>query len=144
MKIFIACSKAFYPRVEEIKDWLEEKGCEVILPNSYDNPGREQEMKDIGAQEHAEWKAGMLRLQLKKVADTDAVLILNFDKNGVKNYIGGATFIEVFKAFELNKPIYFYNPIPDGILRDELLAMQPNIINGELNKITITSDTLKT
>ena len=29
----------------------------------------------------------------------DAVLTLNFDKNGQKNYIGGATFLEVYDAW---------------------------------------------
>lgn len=93
-------------------------------------------MKDMGAAEHAQWKADMLRLQVKKVANNDALLVLNFDKNKVPNYIGGATFLEVYKAFELGKKIFFYNPIPEGILKDELLAMQPVIINQNLTLVS--------
>ena len=42
--------------------------------------------------------------------EMDAVLVLNLDKekNGeiLKNYIGGATFLEMYDAFRLGKKIY--------------------------------------
>lgn len=77
----------------------------------------------------------MLRLQAEKVAANDAVLVLNMEKNGQPNYIGGATFLEIFKAFELGKKIYLFNPVPEGIFRDELLGMNPIVINGDLTSI---------
>lgn len=135
MKIFICCSKAFYPQVAPIKAELETAGHVITLPNSYDNPGRESEMHELGVAEHATWKASMLRLQLTKVEANDAVLVLNFEKNGQPNYIGGATFIEAFKAFELNKKLFFYNEIPEGMLRDELLAFEPLVICGDLSLV---------
>lgn len=46
----------------------------------------------------------------------DAVLTLNFDKNEKKNYIGGATFIEIYEAFMKNKKIYLYNEIPEEFI----------------------------
>jgi hypothetical protein len=60
---------------------------------------------------------------------------LNFDKADLKNYLGGATFLEVFKAWELGKKIFFYNRLPEGMLRDELDAMAPTVIDGNLAKI---------
>ncbi len=36
----------------------------------------------------------------------DAVLVLNYDKNGVKNYIGGNTFLEIGFAHVLNQKIF--------------------------------------
>ena len=77
----------------------------------------------------------MIRLQTEKVETNDAVLVLNFDKNGQKNYIGGATFLEIFRAFDLGKKIFLLNPIPDNILKDELIGMNPTIINGDLSRI---------
>ena len=77
----------------------------------------------------------MIKSQARKVKANDAVLVLNFDKQGQKNYIGGATFLEIFKAFELNKKIFLFNPVPDGILKDELIGMSPLVINGDLLKI---------
>lgn len=34
MKIFVICSKQFYPKIASIKEILEDKGIEVFLPNS--------------------------------------------------------------------------------------------------------------
>lgn len=135
MKIFICCSKFLYDRVPLIKEELERQGHIVALPNSYEEPLKEEEMKKISQEEHRRWKSDMIRLQTVKVKANDAVLVLNFDKNGQKNYIGGATFLEIFRAFELNKKIFLFNPVPEGILKDELMAMGPVIIKGDLAKI---------
>lgn len=135
MKIFICASKHFYSQIEPIKKILEDKGHIITLPNSYDNPGREEEMKQIGDKDHSKWKGDMLRLQKEKVDANDAVLVLNFEKNNQINYIGGATFLEIYMAFELGKKIFLYNPIPEGLLKDELLGMNPIVLNGNLNPI---------
>jgi len=135
MKIFICASKHLYGHVKDIKDILEKKGHVVTLPNSYDDPTKEEQMKSLGEAEHIKWKSDMLHLQKEKVKLNDAVLVLNMEKNGQKNYIGGATFLEIYVAFELGKKIYLYNPIPENILKDELIGMNPTIINGNLDLI---------
>lgn len=89
----------------------------------------------MSAEDHSKWKGEMLRLQVEKVTDNDGILVLNMEKHGQINYIGGATFLEIFKAFELSKKVFLYNPIPDSFLRDELLGMNPAIINGDLTLI---------
>jgi hypothetical protein len=135
MKIFIVCSKHFYGRIAEIKTVLEQAGHCITMPNSYDEPMQEERMKNTGAAEHAAWKAMMLKRDAQNVGQNDAVLVLNFEKKGQQNYIGGATFLEIAKAFELGKKIYLYNPVPDNIFKDELLGMQPTVINGNLGQI---------
>ncbi|MCU0660212.1 MAG: hypothetical protein MUD00_01185 [Candidatus Pacebacteria bacterium] len=135
MKIFICSSKHFYPHVAPIKEALEKADHVITLPNSYDNPTKEFEMKDSGQEVHSVWKGEMLKLQSMKVAANDAILVLNMEKNGQQNYIGGATFLEIFKAFELGKKIFLYNPIPENILKDELCGMNPTVINGNLELI---------
>src|SRR3989344_6967762 len=106
MKIFIICSKHFYPKVNEIKYKLEEFGHEITLPNSFDEPLKEERMKRLGEKEHIVFKQEMMKLHEPKVRANDAVLVLNFEKNGQENYIGGATFMEVVKAWEFNKKIF--------------------------------------
>jgi len=135
MKIFICASKHLYHHIPEIKASLEEQGHVITLPNSYDNPGREEEKKLVSSEEHKIWKGEMLRLQKKKVADNDAILVLNMNKNGQENYIGGATFLEIYMAFELGKKVFLYNPTPDTSMKDELLAMVTLVINGDLNLV---------
>lgn len=66
----------------------------------------------------------------------DAVLVLNLDKNGVKNYIGGNTLMEIGFAHVLNQKVFLYNPIPDiPYYKTEIEAVQPVIINGDLSRI---------
>lgn len=77
----------------------------------------------------------MFKLQEKKILYNDAILVLNLEKKGQPNYIGGATFLEIFKAFELGKKIYLYNPVPENIFKDELVAMKPVVINGDISRI---------
>lgn len=66
----------------------------------------------------------------------DAILVLNLDKNGVKNYIGGNTLMEIGFAHVLNQKIFLYNPIPDiPYYRTEIEAVRPGIIHGDLSKV---------
>ncbi len=133
MKIFLICSKAFYNKIPNIKSELENNGHTITLPNCYDAP--ETESLYRGTKEHAEWKASMIRHSEDVIKEMDAVLVLNYDKNGQKNYIGGATFLEIYDAFRLNKKIFFMNDIPEGILKDELIGFNPTVINGNLKLV---------
>ena len=135
MKIFICASKHNYSHIPDIKTKLEEKWYTITLPNSYDKPFLEFEIRDKGPEEHIKWKAEMLRLQKKKVWENDIILVLNFDKNWMKNYIWWATFLEVYEAFDQWKKIFFYNSIPEGIFYDELIWINPVVINWNLDKI---------
>jgi len=38
-------------------------------------------------------------------------------------------------AYILKKKIYLLNPIPDMIYTDEIIAMHPIVLNGDLTKI---------
>ena len=139
MKILIICSKRFYGNIPNIKDELEQKNIQVFLPNCYDDPKTEERMWNLGREKHQEFKAKMYKQSEETIKNMDAVLVLNFDKitneKIDKNYIGGATFLEMYDAFRLNKKIYLYNDIPKGILYDEIEGFAPVIINGDLSKI---------
>ena len=135
MRIFLISSKRFYDRIPPIAEELERLGHSVTLPNCYDDPGTEERFRALGAEEHGRWKASMIMHSLGIIQDSDAVLVLNFDKDGSKNYIGGATFLEMYDAFRLGKKIYIYNPIPEGMLKDEILGFQPVILEGNLARI---------
>jgi len=135
MKIFLICSKAFYDRLDFFKNELEKLGHAVTMPNCWDCPQKEAEYKLMGKEEHAKFKARMFKQSEKTIKDMDAVLVLNFDKNGQKNYIGGATFLEVYDAFRMNKKIFFLHELPNGMLTDELIGFNPVVIYEDLKKI---------
>ncbi len=61
--------------------------------------------------------------------------MINLTKKGIDNYIGGNTFLEMGFAYVLAKKIFLWQDIPEMIYTDEIKAMQPIILNGDLNKI---------
>jgi hypothetical protein len=68
--------------------------------------------------------------------DGDAILVANFDKHGVKNYIGGNTFLEMGFAHVLDQKIFLLNPIPHmPYYETEIVAMKPIVISGDLQRI---------
>jgi hypothetical protein len=84
---------------------------------------------------HSGIKGALIMESVKKIKSIDAVLCLNFEKHGLKNYIGGATFLELYEAFRFSKKIYLCNDIPEGILYDEIHGFQPVVIKGDLGKV---------
>lgn len=135
MKIFIICSKHFYDKIPEIQKTLEKNGHIITLPNCYDDPKTEERFRKLGRIEHSKWKSDMIDHSMNVIKSNDAVLVLNFEKNGIKNYIGGATFLEMYDAYKLNKKIYIYNDIPEEMIRDEIVGFNPTLLNGDLSKV---------
>lgn len=135
MKVFICCSKHFYNKIPLIKEELIKKGHKITLPNSFEDPFKEEEMKNISKEQHIEFKQKMMKLHKPKIKNNQAILVLNLEKKGIPNYIGGGTFMEVIKAWELNKKIFFYNPLPKCSFTDELIGINPTIINKDLTLI---------
>ncbi len=63
----------------------------------------------------------------------DALLVLNYDKHGIKHYIGGNAFLEMGFAYVLGKKIFFLNPVPDmPYYGTEIIAMKPVVVHGDL------------
>lgn len=135
MRIFVCASKSFYLQARSIIDTLEELEHIITPPNGFNEPQMEQQMKDMSHNEYLAWKRAMFKQDAARIEANDGILVLNLEKEGKKNYTGGATFLEMFKAWELGKKIFLYNPIPDGILTDELIGMGPIILNGNLQNI---------
>ena len=135
MKIFIISSASFYDKIPPIKNYLEKKGFEVLLPNTYDNPNEEKEAWEKGYKAHAELEKALFKKSEEKIKSVDAVLCINLKKHNIDNYIGGATFIEIYEAFKNNKKVFLYHDIPKGMLYDELAGFDPIIINEDLDLI---------
>jgi len=81
-------------------------------------------------------KYDSIRAYWKIIEGADAILIANYDKKGISNYIGGNSFLEMGFAHILNKKIYLLNNIPDMIYSDEIKAIQPIILGGNLGLIS--------
>jgi hypothetical protein len=72
----------------------------------------------------------------KLIQDADALIVLNYDKQGTKNYVGGSTLIGMSFAHVLGQTIYMMNPLPmTQSYFDEILHMKPVVLNGDLSAI---------
>jgi hypothetical protein len=77
----------------------------------------------------------VIKEHFKFIKNSNAILVVNINKNGIENYIGGSVLMEIGFAYVLEKKIFLLNPIPMVGYKDEIIAMQPIILNGDLNKI---------
>ena len=138
MIITICGSMKFHEEMRETRDALESQGHAVLLPKSielmdtvgYVHP-QDDEERITAKIEH-----DFIRSHFKKVQDADAILVLNYDKKGIANYIGGNTFLEMGLAFWLGKKIFLLHPIPDMDYKTEMHAMQPVVLDGHISKIS--------
>ena len=146
MKITLCGSIAFYVKMLEIKSKLEQMGHEVKLPPAEipDENGKMIPIKDYYEKRKKEtdtnswiWdrKQDAIRWHFQKVDWSDAVLILNYDKNSVSGYIGPNTLMEMGIAFYLNKKILLLKDIPEIIYKEEILGMKPIVIDGDLSRM---------
>ena len=131
MKITICGSIAFYDEMLNIKKRLEQLGHQVKLPIKENK--RKLKMNNMNLV--CDKKEMAIKLHFQKVEWCDAILILNYDKNNISNYIGGNTLLELGLAFYLNKKLFLLNEIPEVSYKEEILGMKPIIINNDLSKI---------
>ncbi len=135
MKILIICSKKSYCYVNDLKNKLESLNHEVFLPNCIDNADAEKEAWAKGEEAHRQFKKSMYQKSANVISQVDAVLVFNLTIENKINYIGGATFLEMYEAYMNAKKIYLYNDIPEGILYDEIHGFSPIVIHKDLSLI---------
>ena len=144
MKIVVCGSMAFSQHMLDAKEILEKnghvvdipEGCEEYIGEKWENKIKSGWRPSVeGAQRKID--LNLIRKHYDKIKLGDVILVLNYDKNGIKNYIGGNSFLEMGFAHILNKKIYVLNPLPEelNVFYQELIAMQPKIINGDLKLI---------
>ncbi len=150
MRITVCSSVDFSPKIIEIKEELESRGHVVNIPyftekimrgeTSYYEYMKAKEMGgDIALRKNESVDFIMRHCNLIK--NSDAILVLNLKKKGIENYIGGNTLIEMGFAHASGKKIFLFNPVPERCERmhyvDEILDMNPVVINGDLDEIKL-------
>lgn len=140
MRITICGSTKFVKEMREVKEKLELLGHDIILPLSAEmNQGKEywNNMKQTDSDNFLNVKRERMLGHFDEVKSSDAILVLNYDKDGKKNYIGGNTFLEMAIALEHGKKIFLLNPAPkDSSYIEEIESMKPVVLTGDLNKIS--------
>lgn len=141
MKIVICGSNYFHKEMVEYKNKLSEFGHEGIIHSHYEEfvRGDKQEIWNDIMDNHAQAKRkyNYIKWYYDAIVNSDAILVLNFNKNGQENYIGGNALIEMGFAHANDKKIFLMNPAPTDVsYTDEINAMFDKIIDGDLKKIS--------
>ncbi len=136
MKIGIISSMHHTERMVEIRDILQSKGHSVVISKFADAYiGKNDEEKESIKLFHKN-ERDAIREFWAMMQDLDAVLVLNLERHGIPNYIGGNTLMEIGFAHVLNLKIFLYNPIPEiPYYKTEIAAVRPVIIDGNLDLI---------
>jgi len=136
MKITIVGSSIFAKQMVEYRDKLRALGHSCDVHPHYVAQAKGEMIDLIGrmGKEHAAVKKeyDYIRVHYNEIVNSDAILVLNFDKNGVVNYIGGNTLMEIGFAHVHNKKIFLLNPIPEISYKDEIEAMTDVVLNNDL------------
>jgi predicted DNA-binding WGR domain protein len=126
----------FAEKMVQVKRQLEEIGHTVFISQFAEGylGKAEKEKEQLAVQDKNEHDA--IRKFWEVIKQSDAILVLNYDRKGIKNYIGGNTLMEIGFAHVLNKKIFLMNPIPDiEYYRSEIAAVSPVILEQDLNNI---------
>ena len=127
---------AFSKEMIDIEKKLFKIGHSVIIPRHTKEYAELKLAKEIHSESvKNKIKNDLIRDYFSKIKNCDAVLIVNEKKYDINNYIGGNSFLEMGFAHVLNKKIFILNDTPKMIYTDEIEAMKPVVINGDLNKI---------
>jgi hypothetical protein len=135
-KVIICGSIRAADEIRSAQDKLEKNGFTVEIPEGVKNID-EWKKAGVEVKEQAERKIrlDLIRGYYETMKDYDIVLVINPEKDGIGGYIGGNTLIEMAFAHVLDKKLYVLFELPDMKYSSEIVAMQPTVLNGDVNAL---------
>lgn len=123
----------FISKMNAITRELEKYGYSVEQPKSAE-AGVYIEAEAKG--KTVELKRGFIDDHFAKIDQSEAILVVNETKNGIANYIGGNTLMEMTYAFSSGLDIYLLNDIPTDVSYAlEIEAFMPVVLHGEVSRL---------
>lgn len=133
MKITICGSMKFAKEMKQKQRQLQDLGYEVEVPVDISECIQDPSLNtNIDYCEDVD----IIKDHFKKISESDAILVLNYPKNGITGYVGGSTLMETAIAYYLNKKIFYLYDIPnkkDLSYAVEIELMKPFVINNDLS-----------
>ena len=130
--ISICGSMHVLEEMERLRTDLVRQGFDVHLPEADENEVR---YTSLPQDARPAMKKQFIDTHLRKIRESDAVLIANYPRRGVKGYVGPNTLIEIAFAYALGKPIYLLHRMGDQPCKDEVDGLAPTILNHDLSRI---------
>lgn len=139
MKLTICWSSAFKNEMLEYRDALWELWHEWIVHPDYEHlvAWTKPELANQIKHEHSEAKKvnGYIKWYNDAIVWSEGILVLNFDKKWISNYIWWNTLMEIWFAHVNDKKVFLLNDVPEVSYKDEILAMYDKILDWDLSKI---------
>ena len=140
MPVITICSSAnFYRQAVDVQAELEKLGYEVIIPITAE---KMKQSGDYDVSHYRTWlrdatdyhkKTSLMRQHFLEVEKADAILVINGEKHGIQNYIGGNVLMEMTIAFYLREQIFILNDIPkESSYLEEIIGLEPIVLHGKL------------
>ena len=127
---------AFAQKMIDIKKQLEKAGHTVYISEFAELFLGKTEKEKIVLNRKNVLENNAIREHWEKIKESDAILVLNYERKGIPGYVGGNTFLEIGFAYILNKTIYLLYPAPNiSFYKAEIEGMTPVVLNGDLAKI---------
>ena len=135
----ICGSMTFVNEMVKAKEELEDLGHKIFLPCDTDECMKNPNLiDDLNADYKHLTENNILKKCFKLVADSNAILLLNYPKNGTDGYIGTSSLMELGIAYHLGKKLFLLHDIPDpndARWAHEVRVMRPIILKGDISKI---------
>ncbi len=142
MTITICSSLSFIDRILAVAEALRAQGHAVLIPSSAEMVARGALTREDITMEKSAGTAfartireDAIRGHHAKIIQSDAIFVLNEEKNGIPGYIGGSVFLEMGFAHVAGKHIFLLYPIPNMPYSDEIRAMEPVVLHGDLRAL---------
>ncbi|MBI4033394.1 hypothetical protein HY379_00135 [Candidatus Saccharibacteria bacterium] len=144
-KTICICSSAnFYKHANNVANELKKLGFSVTVPITVK---RMKKSGNFNAVDYRTWhkdpttykrKTYLMMNHFDKVTSSDAILVINDEKNGIAGYIGANVLMEMGLGFYLKKSVYVLNNVSKQMpVYEEVRAMNSIILNGDLSKIKL-------
>lgn len=129
MKITLCGSMSAKELMTSVKKQLGKRGYTV------DNPDFAEESLHVSYEKDVAKKRGFIDQHFSKIDTSDAILVVNTEKNGIKDYIGGNTLMEMTYAYAHGLEVFVLGDLPEVTFTDEIRGMQPIVLGGDLDKL---------
>jgi hypothetical protein len=131
-KITICGSMQFAEEMAQLKQELESFGWIVLTPDLSEKSSSYEELPN---EEKLRTKKELITNHFERIKQSDAILVANYEKKGIKGYVGSNTLMEIAVAHVLQKAIYILNHLDPQGCEEEVKALATHFLNGSLKNI---------
>ena len=140
--IVVCSSASHYEKLFPIQKELRKMGYKVVIPKT---AYKMKKNKNFDVTFYKTWqnnskdykkKKEFMDAHFKQIIKGDLILVANFDKNGLKGYIGGNVLMEITVAYMLKKKIFILNPVDKNLsIKEEIYGVYPTFLEGNLSNL---------